>query len=122
MIYNYLYRFRLGINRGLTQRGTEFAIGVTLHSGVENCNFFEPPPPFRFKIGVVVAVVTSAVVASARFNTLNSIRSFVLEAMPAAIADVVAVDGAVFVLPELVLIAIFIYIHLLMMLIQFNTT
>lgn len=29
------------------------AIGVTLHSGVENCNFLEPPPLLRFNIGVV---------------------------------------------------------------------
>lgn len=103
------YRFRLGINRGLTQRGTVFAIGVTLYSGVENFNRFEPPPPFRFKIGVVVAVVTSAVVdASARFIIFISIRSFALETIPAAMADVVGVDGAAFAPPELVLIAILI--------------
>lgn len=103
-----MYRFRLGISRGLIQRGL-FVIGVTLHSGVENCNRFEPPPPFRFRIGVVVAVVISvAAVVSARFITLNSIRSFAVDAMLAAIADVVAVDGADFAPPEFVLIAIFI--------------
>lgn len=106
--YGVRYRFRLGINRGLIQRGGAFAIGVTLHSGVENCNRFEPPPPFRFRMGVVVAVVVSAVIASARFITLNSIRSFAVDAIPAAIADVVAVDGAAFAPPEFVLIAIFI--------------
>lgn len=100
------YRFRLGINRGLIQRGALFVIGVTLHSGVENCNRFEPPPPFRFRIGVVVA--TSAVVASARFITFNSIRSFAVDAIPAAIADVVAVAGVAFAPLEFVLIAIFI--------------
>lgn len=108
----YSYRFRLGINRGLTQRGAEFPIGFTLYSGVENCNRFEPPPPLRFKIGVVVAVATSdVVVASARFMTFISIKSFAFEAIPAAIADVVGVDGAVFAPPEFVLIAIFMYFY-----------
>lgn len=114
----YSYRFRLGIKRGLTQRGTAFTIGFTLHSGVENCNRFEPPPPFLFKIGVVVAVAAS-VVPSARFITFISIRSFAFEAMPAAMADVVAVDGAAFAF-EFVLIAIFTFIFFSMW-IQFYT-
>lgn len=100
------------------QRGTVFVIGVSLRSGVENCNRFELPAPFRFRIGVVVVVGISAVVVSARFITLNSIRSFAVDAIPAAIADVMAADGAAFAPPGFVLIAIFIC---LVMVIQFNT-
>lgn len=47
------YRRRLGNRRLLLMPGI-VAIGVTLNSGVENCNRFEPPPLLRFKIGVVV--------------------------------------------------------------------
>lgn len=103
------YRFRLGISLGLIHRGA----GASLTSGVVNstCNRFEPPP-LRFKIGVVAAVddVTpvAVVVASALFITFNSIRSFAFDAIPAAMAEVVAVDGAAFAPPlEFVLIAIF---------------
>lgn len=84
------------------------AIGVTLNSGVVNCSRFELPPPLRFKIGVVVT--------SAGFflMILNSIRSFVLDATPAAIADAVEDDGAVFVLIAILLVRIQLIVRLKM--------
>lgn len=46
------YLLLLGLSLLLVMPGSG-AIGVTLNSGVENCSFFEPPPLFRFRIGVV---------------------------------------------------------------------
>lgn len=116
---DFSYRFRLGISRGLTHRGGVFPFAIALHSGVENCSRFEPPPPFRFKIGVATSADV-VVVASVRFIILISIRSFALEAMPAAIAEVVGVHGAVaFAPPEFVLIAIFVYAFIVDNLIQY---
>lgn len=71
------------------------AIGFTLNSGVVNWRRFELPPPLRFRIGVVVAVV--AVPVTGFFCSIfNSIKSFVLlDATIDAIADAAAddVDG-----------------------------
>lgn len=47
------------------------AIGVTLNSGVVNCNRFEPPPLLRFRIGVVVA----SAVGNGFVNVSNSMSS-----------------------------------------------
>lgn len=65
------YRRRLGNRRLLLMPGI-VAIGVTLNSGVVNCNRFEPPPPlFRFKIGVDVARAAG----SGFVNVSNSMSS-----------------------------------------------
>lgn len=93
------YRLRLGINRALTP-GTV----VTLNSGVVNWRRFELPPPFRFRIGVAVAV------AGFFWIIFNSIKSFVLDdAASAPIADAADIDGAELI-PEFVLIAIVIVV------------
>lgn len=92
------YRFRLGIRRVLMPGIV--AIGVTLNSGVVNCNFFELPPVFRFNIVVVDVVV------SKRFCSIfNSIKSVALSDIAAAPSDV-DVDGADLLPDEFVLIAI----------------
>lgn len=97
--FKLIYRLRLGISRVLMR---SVAMGLTLNSGVVNCRRFEPPPTFRFRIGVVVAVALA--LADFFCNIFNSIKSFVLDAMPTAMAD--ADDGADALAPEFVFIAI----------------
>lgn len=95
-----IYRLRLGISRVLMR---SVAMGLTLNSGVVNCRRFEPPPTFRFRIGVVVAVALT--MAGFFCSMFNSIRSFVLDATPAAMADADDDDGVDALAPELVFIA-----------------
>lgn len=94
-----IYRLRLGISRVLMPGPV--AIGFTLNSGVVNWRRFELPPPFRFKIGVVVAVPVALV--GFFCSMFNSIKSFVLDAIADAADDV---DGAGALAPEFVFIAI----------------
>lgn len=70
------YRRRLGNRRLLLMPGI-VAIGVTLNSGVVNCNRFEPPPLLRFKIGVVV----DKAAGSGFDNVSNSMSSLMVVPM-----------------------------------------
>lgn len=99
-----MYRLRLGISRRLMR---SVAMGLTLNSGVVNCRRFELPPTFRLRIGVVVSVALALALAMAGFfcSIFNSIKSFVLDAMPAAMADADDDDGADAFAPEFVFIA-----------------
>lgn len=69
------------------------AIGVTLNSGVENCNRFALLPFFRFKIGVVVA--EPMVWPSVRlFIVFNSIKSLLFVAVMALCTPTVLLEAA----------------------------